>query len=165
MGAVYLAVHRIIERKVAIKILSQDFARKPDLVLRFMQEARAAARIGHENIVEVYDFGETESRSPFFAMEYLEGQDLAQLIREHAPLPPARVRQIALQICRALGAAHGKQIIHRDLKPENVFLVDREGRSDFVKVLDFGIAKFSNIDQEKSRLTRTGMIFGTPEYM
>ncbi|MCS6913785.1 MAG: serine/threonine-protein kinase [Myxococcales bacterium] len=165
MGAVYLAEHEAIERKVAIKILAQDFARKADLVQRFLQEARAAARIGHENIVEVYDFGETDSGSVFFVMEYLVGQDLAQLIRTHAPLPAPRVRHIAGQICRALGAAHSKQIIHRDLKPENIFLVERDGRTDVVKVLDFGIAKFSNIEEDKGRLTRTGMIFGTPEYM
>ena len=165
MGAVYLAEHVVIERKVAIKILSQDFAHKADLVQRFIQEARAAARIGHENIVEVYDFGETASGSVFFAMEYLEGQDLAQLIQKAGSLPAARVRHIALQICRALAAAHTKKIVHRDLKPENIYLIEREGRTDFVKVLDFGIAKMSTIEEGPGRLTRTGMIFGTPEYM
>ncbi len=165
MGAVYLAEHKVIERKVAIKILSQDFARKADLVQRFIQEARAAARIGHENIVEVYDFGETISGSVFFAMEHLEGKDLAQLIRTESPLPIPRIKHIITQICRAVGAAHGKQIIHRDLKPENIFLITKEGKTDFVKVLDFGIAKMSNIEEDKGRLTRTGMLFGTPEYM
>jgi serine/threonine-protein kinase len=167
MGAVYLAVHTLIERKLAIKILSQDFARKPDLVQRFLQEARAAARIGHENIVAVTDFGETTSGSVYIVMEYLEGCDLAQAIRAAAPgtMPLPRVRHIVLQICRALYAAHQKGIIHRDLKPENIFLVNRDGQEDFVKILDFGIAKISNIDETTGRLTRTGMIFGTPEYM
>ena len=165
MGAVYLAEHVVIERKVAIKILSQDFAHKADLVQRFIQEARAAARIGHENIVEVYDFGETASGSVFFAMEYLEGLDLAQLIQRNGPLPSPRVRHIALQICRALAAAHTKKIVHRDLKPENIYLIEREGRTDFVKILDFGIAKISTVEEGGGRLTRTGMIFGTPEYM
>ncbi len=165
MGAVYLAEHVVIERKVAIKILSQDFAHKADLVQRFIQEARAAARIGHENIVEVYDFGETASGSVFFAMEFLDGFDLAQLIQKSGQLPSARVRPIALQICRALAAAHSKKIVHRDLKPENIYLIEREGRTDFVKILDFGIAKISTVEEGGGRLTRTGMIFGTPEYM
>jgi len=165
MGAVYLAEHVVIERKVAIKILSQDFATKADLVQRFIQEARAAAKIGHENIVEVYDFGETASGSVFFAMEYLEGRDLASLIQQASALDAKRVRPIVLQICRALSAAHTKQIIHRDLKPENIYLIEREGRADFVKILDFGIAKITNVEEGGGRLTRAGMIFGTPEYM
>ena len=169
MGAVYLAEHVVIERKVAIKILSQDFAHKADLVQRFIQEARAAARIGHENIVEVYDFGETASGSVFFAMEYLEGQDLAHAIQKGGFLPIARIKNIAGQLCKALSAAHGKKIVHRDLKPENIYLIEREGRTDFVKILDFGIAKMSSVEdggpEGGGRLTRTGMIFGTPEYM
>jgi tRNA A-37 threonylcarbamoyl transferase component Bud32 len=165
MGAVYLAEHVVIERKVAIKILSEDFAHKADLVQRFIQEARAAARIGHENIVEVYDFGETASGSVFFAMEYLEGGDLAQLIQKSGPLSAQQVKQVALQICAGLAAAHTKKIVHRDLKPENIFLIEREGRRDFVKILDFGIAKISTVEEGQGRLTRAGMIFGTPEYM
>ncbi len=165
MGVVYLAEHVIIEKRVALKILSQDFARKADLVQRFMQEAKAASRIGHENIVDITDFGETPSGSVFFAMECLEGSDLAHHVRNDGPMPWARVRYVVSQICRALSAAHAKGIIHRDMKPENVFLVEREGRPDFVKILDFGIAKMSAIEDGGSRLTRTGMIFGTPEYM
>lgn len=167
MGVVYLAEHVIIEKRVALKVLSRDFARKADLVQRFMQEAKAASRIGHENIVDITDFGETPSGSVFFAMEFLDGHDLAHHIRSGGPMPFDRARHIATQICRALGAAHAKGIIHRDMKPENVFLVERERRMDFVKILDFGIAKISSLDSEAggSRLTRTGMIFGTPEYM
>jgi serine/threonine-protein kinase len=164
MGAVYLAEHVTIEKKVALKVLLHDYARKADLKERFLQEARAAARIGHENIVDITDFGDTPNHSVFFAMEFLEGVDLAQLIRTHGPIPWARAKPILLQICRALGAAHSKGVIHRDMKPENIYLIEREGRSDFVKLLDFGIAKMSASDRE-SRLTRTGMIFGTPEYM
>ena len=165
MGVVYLAEHVIIEKRVALKILSEDFARKADLVQRFMQEAKAASRIGHENIVDITDFGETPSGSVFFSMEFLDGFDLAHHIRSGGPMHFERVRPIITQICRALGAAHGKGIIHRDMKPENVFLIDREGRTDFVKVLDFGIAKMNAMDEGGARLTRTGMIFGTPEYM
>ena len=165
MGVVYLAEHVFIEKKVAIKILSEDFARKADLVARFMQEAKAASKIGHENIIDITDFGETASGSVFFVMEYLDGADLANTIRAVGSLPLGRVRYIFNQICRGLGAAHGKGIIHRDLKPENIYLVTREGSQDFVKILDFGIAKISSVDEGGSRLTRTGMIFGTPEYM
>ncbi len=165
MGVVYLAEHVFIEKRVALKVLSEDFARKPDLVARFMQEAKAASRIGHENIVDITDFGETASGSVFFAMEFLDGKDLAGHIKSDGAMPFTRAKGIMNQICRALGAAHAKGIIHRDMKPENVYLVTREGRADFVKVLDFGIAKMSALDEGGSRLTRTGMIFGTPEYM
>ncbi len=166
MGVVYLAEHVIIEKRVALKVLSEDFARKADLVQRFMQEAKAASKIGHENIVDIHDFGETPSGSVFIAMEYLDGRDLASVIRAEGALPFERCRHIVTQICRALGAAHSKGIIHRDMKPENVYLVEREGRADFAKILDFGIAKISSLDNEGgARLTRTGMIFGTPEYM
>jgi serine/threonine-protein kinase len=165
MGVVYLAEHVFIEKRVAVKILSEDFARKADLVARFMQEAKAASKIGHENIIDITDFGETASGSVFFVMEFLDGADLAHHVREAGALPLARVRTIMNQLCRALGAAHAKGIIHRDLKPENIFLIERNGRPDFVKVLDFGIAKMSSLDEGGARLTRTGMIFGTPEYM
>jgi serine/threonine-protein kinase len=165
MGVVYLAEHVFIEKKVAVKILSEDFARKADLVARFMQEAKAASKIGHENIIDITDFGETASGSVFFVMEYLEGADLAHHIRDAGAMPLDRVRYIMNQVCRALGAAHSKGIIHRDLKPENIYLIERNGRADFVKILDFGIAKMSSLDEGGSRLTRTGMIFGTPEYM
>ena len=165
MGVVYLAEHILIEKKVALKILGEDFARKADLVARFMQEAKAASRIGHENIVDISDFGQTASGSVFFAMEHLEGSDLATAIREDGPMPFSRVLPIVQQICRALAAAHGKGIIHRDMKPENVFIITRNGKPDFVKILDFGIAKMSALDEPNERLTRTGMIFGTPEYM
>jgi tRNA A-37 threonylcarbamoyl transferase component Bud32 len=165
MGVVYLAEHVFIEKRVALKVLSEDFARKADLVARFMQEAKAASRIGHENIVDITDFGETASGSVFFAMEFLDGMDLAGHIKTGGAMPFERAKTIMNQICRALGAAHSKGIIHRDMKPENVYLVTREGKPDFVKVLDFGIAKMSALDEGGSRLTRTGMIFGTPEYM
>src|SRR5205085_199606 len=115
---------------------------------------------------DITDFGETPSGSVFIAMEFLEGKDLAGHIRDGGAMSFERTRYIVTQICRALGAAHAKGIIHRDMKPENVYLIDREGRSDFVKILDFGIAKINSLDNEGgARLTRTGMIFGTPEYM
>ncbi len=165
MGSVYLAEHVLIERQVAVKILSGDVAHSPEAMRRFIQEARSAACIGQENIVEIHDFGETESDSMYFAMEYLAGQDLAGLVRACAPLPADRVRHVLTQICRALAAAHEKGIVHRDLKPENIILIERDGRPDFVKVLDFGIAKIMSAEAVPERLTKAGTIIGTPEYM
>ena len=164
MGTVYLAEHVTIEKKVALKVLLPEFAGRSDLRERFLQEARAAARIGHENIVDITDFGTTPDGSAFFAMEYLDGQDLSRIIGREGPLSRIRAKPILLRICRALAAAHGHGVIHRDMKPENIFLVEREGKKDFVKILDFGIAKVS-AEEQQQHLTRTGMLIGTPDYM
>ncbi|TPV93953.1 MAG: serine/threonine protein kinase [Myxococcales bacterium FL481] len=166
MGTVYLAEHTTIQKKFAIKVLSQEYAHKPDLVERFLQEARAASMISQENVVEISDFGDTPDGSVFFVMEYLDGEDLSATLRREQHLPWPRVRNIMLQVCRALQSAHDAGIIHRDMKPENCFRIKRGRNDDFVKVLDFGIAKLSGQDETSSKgLTRTGMIFGTPEYM
>jgi serine/threonine protein kinase len=166
MGAVYLAEHVFIHKKVALKILAHDLARREELAARFLQEARAASRIGQENVIDISDFGQTPDGLVYFAMEYLEGRDLGMLLRQEGALPWARTRDIIVQMGKALRAAHAQGIVHRDLKPENIFLIEREGRRDFVKLLDFGIAKVSAAPGEEGpRLTRTGMIFGTPEYM
>ena len=165
MGAVYLAEHVFIEKKVALKVLSPEFARKADLTARFLQEAKSASRIGHENVIDISDFGLSSEGLVYFAMEYLKGQDLGQAVRASGAMSWSRAQPIVVQICKALGAAHAQGIIHRDMKPENVFLIDREGRPDFVKLLDFGIAKVQTEGDEGPKLTRTGMIFGTPEYM
>jgi serine/threonine protein kinase len=169
MGAVYLAIHTVLEKQVALKVLHGEFARKPDLVERFMQEARAASRISHENVIDISDFGTTPEGLVFFAMELLNGHDLHEEIARAriagARLPWDRSKKIFLQICAALTAAHAKGIIHRDLKPENVYLVEFLGEGDFVKLLDFGIAKLTEVGENDRKLTRTGMLFGTPEYM
>jgi len=166
MGAVYLAEHVTIKKRCAIKVLNPEYAHKADLVERFLQEARAASMIAHENVVEITDFGAAHG-SVFFVMEMLVGEDLADTIKRDAPMPWSRVAPMALQICRALGAAHGKGIVHRDMKPENCFRIERSGNPDFIKVLDFGIAKVTSEDPNSTggRLTSTGMIFGTPTYM
>jgi serine/threonine-protein kinase len=170
MGTVYLATHTILEKHVALKVLHGEFARKPDLVERFIQEAKAASRIRHENVIDISDFGSTPDGLVFFAMELLSGHDLHDEVTRATMaghlLPWSRSKKIFLQICAALSAAHAKGIVHRDLKPENVYLVEFLGDPDFVKLLDFGIAKLAEADGEGGRkLTKTGMLFGTPEYM
>jgi len=166
MGAVYQAEHALIEKRIALKILFQDLTRRPDLVARFLQEAKSASRIGQENVIDISDFGQTADGLVYIAMEFLDGQDLGRLLKTERSMPWLRARPILMQITKALRAAHGHGIIHRDMKPENVYLISREGRADFVKVLDFGIAKVvSADDNDGPRLTQTGMIFGTPEYM
>jgi serine/threonine protein kinase len=162
MGTVYAAEHVEIGKGVAVKILHPAYSRQQDLVERFRREARAASRIGHPHIVDVTDFGTTEDGCAYFVMEQLDGIDLADVLAHERRLDPARAAQITIQICRALEAAHAAGVIHRDLKPENIFLVARDGRADFVKVLDFGIAR--SLGQE-SRLTNPGIAMGTPEYM
>ena len=171
MGAVYLATHNLLEKQVALKILHGEFARKQDLVERFMQEAKSASRIRHENVIDISDFGATPDGLVFFAMELLKGHDLHdEIARARVTghlLPWARTKKIFLQICAALSAAHARGVVHRDLKPENVYLVEFLGDPDFVKLLDFGIAKLTDAGEAEGgrKLTKTGMLFGTPEYM
>ena len=165
MGVVYEAEHVVLEKRVALKVLSPDLSHKKELVERFLREAKAASRIGHENIVDITDFNRTDSGIVFFAMEYLDGKDLGTVIEEEDYISWERAKNIIIQICRALSAAHAKGIIHRDLKPENIFLIEHGGRRDFVKVVDFGIAKITGLGEEGRKLTKTGMIFGTPDYM
>ena len=166
MGKVYLAEHVDIGKRVALKVLHPSYSRMPDLVERFRREARAASKIGHPHIVDVTDSGTTADGSAYFVMEFLEGVELGGVIEREGALEVARAVRIAQQICRALAAAHASGIIHRDLKPENIFLTIRDGTADFVKVLDFGIAKTTEAEEARERkLTSPGMAMGTPEYM
>jgi serine/threonine protein kinase len=166
MGRVYLAEHVDIGKKFAVKVLHPVYGRMPDLVERFRREARAASKIGHPNIVDVTDSGTTDDGSVYFVMEHLQGVELASIIDREGAIDIRRALDISTQVCRALSAAHAAGIIHRDLKPENIFLTSREGTSDFVKVLDFGIAKSSEAEEARAKkLTSPGMAMGTPEYM
>jgi serine/threonine protein kinase len=168
MGRVYEGEHVLIERRVAIKVLREDFTRRADVVERFRREAKSASRIGHPNIVDVIDFGEAPGGASYFVMELLQGEDLADVLARCGKLPASRAVLIAFQCCHALAAAHDKGVVHRDMKPENVFLLEREGAADFVKLVDFGVAKMSELDavqKDGGKLTRSGVIFGTPEYM
>ena len=171
MGKVYLAEHEAIEKGLALKVLRREFSAKPDIVARFQQEAISASRIKHPNVLDVFDFGQLENGSFFLAMEFLEGNDLADELVRARVLDPARGVKLALQICRALAAAHSRGVVHRDLKPENVFLQRTGDGEEIVKIVDFGIAQLRTNEEaaatepKRRRLTRTGMIFGTPEYM
>jgi serine/threonine-protein kinase len=166
MGTVYLAEHVEIGRRVAVKVLNSAFAGQSDAVNRFQREARAAAQIGHPNIVEILDMGRTDEGVPYMVMELLEGEDLLKLMGRTGRIPPGQAVDIVVQVLSAIGVAHAIGIIHRDLKPENVFLARRGARTDFVKVLDFGVAKFHDaISSTSGRLTRDGTLVGTPAYM
>jgi serine/threonine protein kinase len=170
MGFVYAAHQSVIEKKVAIKILKTEFSSRPEVVARFQQEAVSACRIKHPNVVDVFDVGRLEDGRFFLVMELLEGRDLSELIAEAAPLPPVRGIALALQICRALNAAHKSGVIHRDLKPENIFLHRTSDGDEIVKIVDFGIAQLRVPDsapseERKRKLTTEGTIVGTPEYM
>ena len=167
MGVVFAARHAVIERPLAIKVLKREVMRDTATIKRFVKEAQAASRIGHPNIVDVTDFGTTPDGMTFSVMEYIEGTTLGGALRASAPFSMTRAIRITTQIARALAAAHDKGIVHRDLKPENVFLIERDNRPDFVKIVDFGIAKVAPTPQNANepRLTRAGSVFGTPEYM
>lgn len=171
MGVVYLAEHQLIEKRVALKVMRREYSSKPELVTRFQQEAISASRIKHPNVLDVFDFGQLEDGSFFLAMEYLQGHDLATELSEQQTLDPVRVVRLGLQTTRALAAAHARGVVHRDMKPENVFLHRTDEGDEVVKIVDFGIAQLKGRDDgaggegRRRRLTRTGMIFGTPEYM
>jgi len=166
MGAVYTAEHVDIGKRVALKVLHPQYSRQADLVARFRREARAASKVGHPNIIDVTDSGTTDNGDVYFVMELLDGLDLGEVLRHERRVAPDRTVHIGTQICRALSAAHAAGIIHRDLKPENIFLCSRDGNADFVKVLDFGIAKQDMGNQNHPRrLTTPGIAMGTPEYM
>jgi eukaryotic-like serine/threonine-protein kinase len=167
MGAVYEGENMRIHRRVAIKVLHAAVASQGEAVARFEREAQAAGRIGSDHIVEVIDLGALPSGDRYLVMEFLDGEGLGARIKARGRLAPAELLPIARQLLVGLGAAHGAGIIHRDLKPDNVFLLrSRNGHSDFVKLLDFGISKFSALGGDSGfSMTRTGAVMGTPYYM
>ncbi len=162
MGTVFLAEHTLIKRRVAIKVLHAELATDAHVVERFMNEARAAGTLGHPNIVESTDMGFTHGHIPYIVFEYLEGALLTDEVYRVGGLPVRRAVWIAQQIASALRAAHNAEIVHRDLKTDNIFLTDKDESVDHVKVLDFGISRFLDVDDEQ---TRRGMVMGTPEFM
>jgi eukaryotic-like serine/threonine-protein kinase len=167
MGAVYEGENVLIRRRVAIKVLHADSAANGDIIRRFEREAQAAGEIGNDHILEVLDLGALPNGDRFMVMEYLDGETLAQRIERFGRLTPQQVAPIARQFLTALIAAHAAGIIHRDLKPENVFVLrSKAGRTDFVKLIDFGVSKFSRPFKEgEHRMTRANAVLGTPCYM
>ncbi len=165
MGAVYRALNEKVGRSVAVKTLHRSFLTDQTTVKRFFHEARAVNTIRHPNVVEVYDLA-SQGEDHFMVMEFLRGRDLQPVITEHQAtgMPVDRVAKILEQICGALHAAHSRDIVHRDLKPANIFLVRRHDTEDFVKLLDFGLAKLGAA-ASGGKLTAEGITLGTPEYM
>jgi serine/threonine-protein kinase len=169
MGSVYLGEHPLIGKRVAIKVLHEDLATKDDIVSRFFTEAKAVNDIGHPNIVDIVDFGKLPGDNGkdivYFIMEFLDGEGLnARLKREGVSINEGIA--IISQCASALAASHKKHIVHRDLKPENIYLVQRGQDRNYVKLLDFGIAKLTGDDAKQSQhQTRTGLVIGTPSYM
>jgi serine/threonine protein kinase len=161
MGSVYRGRHQVIERQVAIKFLHRQLTTDARQRKRFLGEARAANQINHEHIIDITDFGETDDGLVYLVMEYLDGRSLAHDIARLKQLPVRQVIEVAIQVSLGLARAHELDVIHRDVKPANIFLLQRRGNPDFVKLLDFGIAHF----EKELRITDRGSLVGTPEYM
>jgi hypothetical protein len=165
MGAVYMAEHPGIGSKVAIKFLHPEYATNKKIVDRFFNEARAVNVIGHDNILKIIDLNVTEDHRHYFIMEFLHGEALQDIMQPGVAVPLEVAGPILLQVCEALQAAHENRIVHRDLKPDNVYLIVHKGRKNFVKVVDFGIAKLTDDQGISTGKTQTGMVMGTPAYM
>jgi tRNA A-37 threonylcarbamoyl transferase component Bud32 len=165
MGVVYLATQIGMDRKVVIKVMHRALSLNVTAVERFRREAQSVGRLNHPNIVQVHMFGEVEDGALYIAMEYVEGRSLAEEMQRTGAMHEARALRIVDQVLSALVEAHGVAIIHRDLKPDNIMLGDRQGNPDYVKVLDFGLAKVFGDVQKEETLTQAGMVTGTPRYM
>lgn len=166
MGAVWEGIHESLGTRVAVKFIDAEYARSDDLRRRFVNEAKAAARLRSKHVVQVYDQGVGEDGRPFIVMEFLAGEPLDQRLARLGRLAPKETARVVLHVARALAKAHESGVVHRDLKPENVFLVrDEEDDLDIAKVVDFGIAKFTDGPGTSSSSTRTGAVLGTPQYM
>ena len=163
MGIVYSGVHPVIGKRVAIKVLSREFADDNDLVARFVQEARAVNKIQHDSIIDIFAFGHEPAIGHYFVMPHLPGRSLAARLAQDGPMSLEHALPVIGKIAGALDAAHAARVFHRDLKPDNVFLVDETPRAPIIKVLDFGIAKL--IEGGGMLATRTGVQMGTPLFM
>jgi serine/threonine-protein kinase len=164
MGQVYLAEHRMLKRPCAVKLIRREQAGDPRVLARFEREVRMTARLSHWNSVEVFDYGHTDDGTFFYVMEYLPGLNLQELLERHGPVPAARVVNFLQQACRGLHEAHSIGLIHRDIKPANLFVAQRGGQHDVVKLLDFGLVK-PVAEMLSSGLTQEGAISGTPLFM
>ena len=166
MGSVWEGRHVQIGRRAALKFLHPQVAHNAEIASRFLREAQAAAAIGSDHIVDIYDVGQLPNGVPYLVMEYLDGEDLASVLKRGGRLEPGRAVELILQLCEALEPAHERGIVHRDLKPANLVLVQREKTGLWLKVLDFGIAKVqAELSGQSRSLTKTGTTIGTPIYM
>jgi len=167
MGVVYEAEHVGLGKRVAVKLMLEKYADDHEAIARFQREALAASRIGNPHIIDVSDIGTAPDGRSFVVMELLNGMPLSRVIELTGPLPAWRAIQIMRQVLRAVGAAHAKGIVHRDLKPDNIFIISQDEHHDFVKLLDFGISKVMDPDEQiaMTKLTTTGVVMGTPLYM
>ncbi|MFA6208274.1 MAG: serine/threonine-protein kinase [Candidatus Obscuribacterales bacterium] len=166
LGVVYKARHLVMEKTVAVKVLFGEVQKDETNFLRFQREAQAASSMSHPNIVVVYDFGISQNQTPFLVMDFVEGTNLKDVLQRHGKLPIERAVAIFLQMASALEHAHSKGILHRDIKPENVVLMHTAWNPEFVKLVDFGIAKYVNEPSKNSKkLTMDGEVLGTPAYM
>jgi serine/threonine-protein kinase len=166
MGKVYKAKHLLMKRIVAIKVLLKELVSEAASLQRFQQEAEAASSLNHPHILTIFDFGVSQEALPYIVMDYLEGKSLAAIMQDKNGLEVDRAVGIFVQVCAGLAHAHSKGIVHRDLKPSNIMLITFDNQPDFVKIVDFGIAKLTMQSESESRhLTRTGQVFGSPLYM
>jgi len=165
MATVFLAEHPRINKRVAIKVIHHELATNKEMVSRFFTEARAASQINHENVVDILDFGQTPEGDNFMVMEYLDGQTISSRLRAAGRLEIPVALHITMQIADALAAAHDKGVVHRDLKPDNIFLIRRLTNPDYVKILDFGLAKLLVGGEALQHRTSSGSVLGTPHYM
>ncbi len=165
MGVVYKARHMMMERTVAIKMLKAQLVSDSMSVKRFQQEVKACSRINHPNVITVFDFGVSPAGLPYIVMDYLQGVTLSQVIANEGQVNVERGIKILAQTCEALAYAHKQGVVHRDLKPTNIVLIDYDGDKDFVKVVDFGVAKLMTGSTDAQRLTQAGDVTGSPVYM
>lgn len=165
MCMVYKAKHLLLNKMVALKMMLPESASNPAVVARFQREGQAASSLNHPNIITISDLGISPDHKPFMVMDYLEGRSLDQYIEEQLRLPIQDILHVFMQICAALDTAHEANIIHRDIKPSNIMLINTKTQKNFVKVVDFGLAKVMNNSEESQKLTKTGEVFGTLLYM
>jgi serine/threonine-protein kinase len=164
MGDVYLAEHRLLKRACAIKLIRSDKAGDPHAIARFEGEVQATAKLTHPNTVEIYDYGHTDDGTFYYAMEFLPGLNLQELVERYGPLPPGRALFLLKQVCSALKEAHAHGLVHRDIKPGNIFAAERGGLYDVAKLLDFGLVKSIGVETSSMNLTIDGTIVGSPLY-
>jgi serine/threonine-protein kinase len=165
MGEVYLAEHRLLRRPCAVKIIRPEQALDRKSVVRFEREVQTTATLTHPNTVQIFDYGHAEDGAFYYAMEYLPGLSLQDLVEHHGPIPAARAIYLLRQVCGALREAHGIGLIHRDIKPNNILVCQLGGLHDVAKLLDFGLVQPPAVDAQDSKLTKEGTILGTPAYM